>query len=147
MRHSNLRCFIGLLAAVLLLFGGCAKPERENCPEPVSSMPQIQYTGEWPLNSFTAEVPQPATGTVQWVWEHPQGEGVSISLVQATRSGVEQYLQELEACGFRTIEKQLFPPEQTDTVIYLGTNGKLAVSLQYTQDSFGIYLSKNLQGI
>ncbi len=151
MNKRGFRCLAGLFAAVLLIFGGCAKPEYGVVADPssstVSSAPQIKYTEEWPHNSFTAQIPKPETGTVQWVLEDPQNRGFSIALMQATRSGVERYLQELESAGFRTVKKQLLPPQQMDTVIYLGTNGRIAVSLQYTSGSFGMYLSENLQGI
>ena len=128
---------------------GCTKSMSPSgsSSETVFPMPQIQYTEEWPQNSFTVEIPKPVTGKVQWIWEHPNGEGFSISLTDSDGPEVEQYLEELASVGFRTVEKQVRLSGETDTIIYLGTNGTIGVSLQYTQGGFGMYLSKNLQGL
>jgi len=138
MTVTGKKLWLLLILAAWILIDGCTLERVSSASAP---SPQIQYTDTWPENPYTSQIPKPENAMVQWVMEQP--DGFVISLTQASRTEAEEYLEKLSGSGFGTVKKQVLP----DTIIYLGTNGIIAVSLQYTQGSaMGIYLSSNLQG-
>lgn len=124
MTVTGKKLWLLLILSAWILIGGCT-PER--APSASAPSPQIQYTDAWPENAYTSQVPKPENAAVQWVAEQP--DGFSISLTRASRAEAEEYLEKLSENGFRTVKKQVLP----DTVIYLGTNGIIAVSFSYAQ--------------
>ena len=101
--------------------------------------------GEWPQNEYTANIPQPESGTLLRGWIDPDKEYCHLELSEITQPESEQYVNALKEAGFTEVEK--VSEEINDDYISIGTlltKDNTTVSISYTDDLFGMYI-KNEQ--
>jgi len=100
---------------------------------------------EWPDNEYTANIPQPESGTLLRGWIDLDKEYCHLELFDMTQSDSEQYVKTLKESGFSEVDK--VSEEINDDYISVGTlltKDSTTISISYIDDLFGMYI-KNEQ--
>lgn len=93
--------FLSLLLGLLLLCGCAAGPSEEDgdAGEWVLSA-EPEYVAQWPENEFTACVPEPEAGTVDYVRDYSDSGRYEIVMKDLSQSESADYVEELIRQGY-----------------------------------------------
>jgi hypothetical protein len=139
---------IFLIVALTVLMAACGDSSISKTEDTANnsgnSLPEnfvMLDTGEWPQNEYTANIPQPESGTLLHGWIDPDKEYCSLTLSGITQAESEQYVKALKEAGFTEVEK--VSEEINGDYVSVGTlltSGDTSVSISYTDDLFGMYI-------
>lgn len=145
-------CEVFLFAMLFVLMTACGNTSSSdngvNDDNSGNALPEnfvMLDTEEWPENEYTANIPQPESGTLLRVWIDLDKEYCHLELSDMTQSKSEQYVKALKESGFSEVEK--VSEEINDDYISVGTlltKESSIISISYTDDLFGMYI-KNEQ--
>lgn len=127
-------CAALLLAVVL--FTGCATTEKA---EPSSSATAaMQQIAEWPVNSNTASVPAPQTGTPDYVIADEKAGYYAIFYKDISAQEGKEYLDVLEENGY---EQMIADANEASAGVLL-QNETTHLSVSIAEGTLGIYITK-----
>lgn len=143
-------CGIFLVIALIVLMTACGNNSisdngvvGDNLESVLPENFILLDAGEWPQNEYTANIPQPESGTLLRGWIDPDKEYCHIELSDMTQTKSEQYVKALKEAGFTEVEK--VSEEINDDYISVGTlltKDNISASVAYTDDLFGMSISK-----
>ena len=143
------KIFVILLAlSVLSCVVACHSTVSENDEISSESVSEEKYitleSGEWPDNQYTKGILKPKAGTVTNSWIDSRENFLCIFLSDISRKDAENYTQSLKEDGFTTIDERV---EKTGEkyISYVGLlqRGNVYISFSYTNNSLGLYITKN----
>jgi hypothetical protein len=145
-------CGVFLAAMLIALMAACSNSSisgnEDTADSSGNALPEnfvLLDAEEWPQNEYTANIPQPESGTLLRGWIDPDKAYCHLELSDMTQSDSEQYVKALKESGFSEVDK--VSEEINDDYISVGTlltKDGTTVSIAYGDDSFGIYI-KNEQ--
>ena len=147
MSRWNRVILVGVWALLLLLLPACETQEQESSS--TSSQEEILWLpqGEWPVNRFTATLPQPTQGTVASAWMDTNQTYCAISM-NFTAQQSQDYLDQLRSAGFQTVVEGEQPERgQEDVVVhtFLLQGEEVSLSISYLTggaESFGMCITQ-----
>ncbi len=142
-------CGIFLIVTIIALMTACGDSDTGDVDNNSgNSLPDnfvMVDAGEWPQNEYTANIPQPESGTLLRGWIDPDKEFCYLELSDITQTESEQYIESLKEVGFAEVKK--VSEEINDDYVSVGTlltHDNTSVSISYIDDLFGMYI-KNEQ--
>ena len=145
-------CGVFLAAMLIALMAACSNGSisgnEDTADSSGNALPEnfvMLDAKEWLDNEYTANIPQPESGTLLRGWIDPDKEYCHLELSDMTQSDSEQYVKALKESGFSEVDK--VSEEINDDYISVGTlltKDGTTVSIAYADDLFGMYI-KNEQ--
>lgn len=145
-------CGVFLAAMLIALMTACGNTSLSdngvNADHSGNALPEnfvMLDTEGWPENEYTANIPQPESGTLLRGWIDPDQGYCHLELSDMTQFKSEQYIKALKESGFSEVEK--VSEEINDDYISVGTlltKDSTTISISYADDLFGMYI-KNEQ--
>ncbi|MBU5625979.1 hypothetical protein KQI82_03370 [Oscillibacter sp. MSJ-2] len=119
------------LTLILLLLGGCAGPDSSSGPSSSPGM-EMEAIDQWPDNAYTELLPEPETGTPDYVIE---GDGTfAVFWKDITREQGEEYLGALEDSGFN----QAAGESEEESAAFLMQKDGASVAVSICEGTLGL---------
>ena len=129
----------GLL--VCLLLGGCAaKMASAEALVALSwdaAAAEPEYLTQWPDNAFTQKIPQPQSGTVDYVLDHSASGRYAIFCKDISAAESAQYVQALRDAGYTALQSA----ESTVSAGTILARDDAYLSVSYADDTLGIVIT------
>ena len=102
MKRQARICWLSAVLLALALLGGCAA-EADPAGENGLFSEEPEYVTEWPDNQFTACIPEPAAGEVDYVRDGTDTGRYEIVMKEISREESAAYVEELLAQGYEEL--------------------------------------------
>lgn len=97
------------LALTLAALAGCSPDGGAKAPDHASSgLPAVtpEYTSEWPENAYTARIPKPEYGTLEYICDDSDTGRYMLVLTDITKEQSNRYVDELKEQGYTEIHAE-----------------------------------------
>ena len=141
-------CGVFLAAMLIALMAACSNGSisgnEDTADSSGNALPEnfvMLDAKEWLDNEYTANIPQPESGTLLRGWIDPDKEYCHLELSDMTQSDSEQYVKALKESGFSEVDK--VSEEINDDYISVGTlltKDSTTISISYIDNLFGMYI-------
>ena len=125
-----------LLLCLFIAWTGCAVPETPE--ESIWRVTAEDYipASEWPENVYTAQIPQPDSGTMEYINDWSSEGRFGVWLKDISRDESNQYVEQLKEAGYQEIS-------QAENSVSVGTmlwKDDIYLSIAYSDGSLGILI-------
>lgn len=149
MKKSHMQNVMVAIFVMVILLTSCSSESKRQSKKEESSFPDyitVIEDGIWPQNDYTKDIPVPP-GNVIRVYIDTQHQCCTINMDDVSEVEYIDYITQLKEDGFTEIwgkSEEIENEDYTSTVAILSNNTQ-SLSIAYTKDSFGIYITKNTQ--
>lgn len=125
-----------LLLCFIICFAGCAALEKPE--ESIWRVTAEDYVpaSEWPENDYTAQIPRPESGTMEYINDWSSEGRFGVWLKDISRDESNQYVEQLKEAGYQEIS-------QAENSVSVGTmlwKDDIYLSIAYSDGSLGILI-------
>ncbi len=125
-----------LFLCSFICFAGCAAPEKQE--ESIWRVTAEDYVpaSEWPENDYTAQIPRPETGQVEYINDWSSEGKFGVWLTDLSKEDSDQYVEQLKEAGYQEIS-------QAENSVSVGTmlwKDDIYLSIAYSDGSLGILI-------
>ncbi len=125
-----------LFLCSFICFAGCATPEKPE--ESIWRVTAEDYVpaSEWPENDYTARIPRPESGQVEYINDWSLEGKFGVWLTDLSKEDSDQYVEQLKEAGYQEIS-------QAENSVSVGTmlwKDDIYLSIAYSDGSLGILI-------
>ena len=134
MKQTKIRFLLLVLLLTLTVLAGCSGPGGN--PEWNASGAVPVYLTEWPENEYTAQIPKPASGEMDYILDFSDSGRYALYLKNISEEESAQYIEELKKHGFSV----RFSEGNDQSVGTMLEKGKVSVNIAYTDGCMGVMI-------
>ena len=134
MKQTKIRFLLLVLLLTLTVLAGCSAPGGN--PEWNASGAAPVYLTEWPENEYTAQIPRPASGEMDYILDFSDSGRYALYLKNISEEESAQYIEELKKHGFSV----RFSEGNDQSVGTMLEKGKVSVNIAYTDGCMGVMI-------